>query len=186
MSIISSALGNKTSFKSSLGSLYDTLTNANDMITSYSFSLLLEGVSIVPVQAVRAFRKEAEYDTVQEGGLNDYVHLIRKGATKPNTFQVERYADTSLVLETLAVGYEATLPLILMVYDGRKITSNIPLRTYAFTGAVVLSKDYGELNSERSALLKETVTIAYRELICINSDADKYSSLGSSIKGLFS
>lgn len=159
--------------------LYNIVSNAQDMITAYSFSLLVEGVTNVPVRSVKAFRREAEYDTIQEGGLNDYVHMRRKGVTKPFTFQVERYADTSLVTETLPVGYEATLPMLLMVYDGRKIDSNIPIRTYAFTGAIVMSKEYGELNSERSGLLTETVTIAYRELLCVNSDIDKFTSLFS-------
>lgn len=140
-----------------------------DLITGYSFSLLVEGVTNIPLRSVRAFTKEAEYDTIQEGGLNDYVHLRRKGATKPFTLQVERYADTSILTETLPVGYEAILPMILMVYDGRRIDSNTPVRTYAFTGAVVMAKEYGELNAERSELLIETVTIAYRELMCVDT-----------------
>lgn len=151
--------------------------NANDMITAYSFSLLVDGVTNVPVRSVKAFKKEAEFEYIQEGGLNDYVHMLRKGVTKPFIFQVERYADTSVALETLPVGYEATLPMLLMIYDGRNITSNMPIRTYAFTGAVVMAKEYGELNSERSGLLTETVTIGYRELMCINSDLEKISNL---------
>lgn len=156
---------------------WDVWTNKNDMITGYSFTLLVEGVTNVPLRAVKAFKREAEYDFIQEGGVNDYVHIRRKGVTKPFTFQVERYADTSLVLETLAVGYECTLPMVLMVYDGRDITSNIPIRTYIFTGAVVMAKEYGELNSERSGLVTETVTIGYRELMCVNTDYKKYFDL---------
>lgn len=151
--------------------------NANDMITSYSFSLLVDGVTNVPLRSVKAFKKEAEFEYVQEGGLNDYVHMLRKGVTKPFTLQVERYADTSIVIETLPVGYEATLPMLLMIYDGRNIQSNMPIRTYAFTGAVVMSKEYGELNSERSGLLTETITIGYRELMCMNSDLDKIDKI---------
>ena len=151
----------------------DILTNKNDVITSYSFSLLVEGVTTIPLRAVKSFKREVEFDTIQEGGLNDYVHLRRKGITKPFIFQVERYADTSIVLETLPVGYEAVLPMLLMVYDGRHMNSNIPLRTYAFTGAVVMAKEYGELNAEKSGLLTETITIAYRELMCVNSDVNK-------------
>ena len=67
--------------------------------------------------------------------------------------------------------------MVLMVYDGRDITSNIPIRTYIFTGAVVMAKEYGELNSERSGLVTETVTIGYRELMCVNTDYKKYFDL---------
>lgn len=146
----------------------------NNIITNYSFSLIVEGVDNVPIRAVKGFRRDYEYDTIQEGGLNDYVHLRRKGISKPFTFQVERYADTNAIIETLPVGYEAVLPMLLMVYDGRNMNTNMPLRTYAFTGAVVMAKEYGELNSEHSGLLTETVTIAYREMMCVNSELDKY------------
>lgn len=151
-----------------------TTKKINNVITNYSFSLLVEGVTSVPVRAVKGFKREVEFDTIQEGGLNDYVHLRRKAITKPFTFQIERYADTSLALETLPVGYEAILPMLLMVYDGRNVRSNVPIRTYAFTGATVMAKEYGELNAEKSGLHTETVTIAYRELICVNSEIDKF------------
>lgn len=157
--------------------LMDIWTNANDVITNYAFTLIVEGVTNVPIRSVKGFKREVEFDTIQEGGLNDYVHLRRKSITKPFTFQVERYADTSALIETLPVGYEAVLPMLLMVYDGRKMERNVPIRTYVFTGAVVMSKEYGELNSENSGLHTETVTIAYRELMCINSDSDKYMEL---------
>ena len=154
-----------------MSTTYNSWDNTGDsFITSYSFSLLVDGVINVPLRSVKAFKREAEFEYVQEGGLNDYVHMLRKGVTKPFVFQVEKYADASDVVETLPVGYEATLPILLMVYDGRNITSNMPIRTYAFTGAVVMSKEYGELNSERSGLLTETITIGYRELMCVNSD----------------
>lgn len=175
---ISSAADSVSSVKdSAIYKLWNN--NADDLITSYSFSLLVDGVTNVPLRSVKAFRKEAEFEYVQEGGLNDYVHMLRKGATKPFTFQVERYADTSVVIETLPIGYEATLPMLLMIYDGRNITSNMPIRTYAFTGAVVMSKEYGELNSERSGLLTETITIGYRELMCVNSDLNKINNLAN-------
>lgn len=175
----------KKGFIERASDVYDVITNAHDYITAYSFSLLVDGVTKVPCRSIKAFRREAEYDLIQEGGLNDYVHLVRKGVTKPFTFQVERYADTSMISETLPVGFEATLPMLLFIYDGRSVDSYVPIRTYAFTGAKVMSKEHGELNSERSGLLTETVTIAYKELFCVNSDATKYSNLLKTLKNVF-
>lgn len=170
---INSAADSISSVRNS--TIYKSWNNkADDLITSYSFSLLVDGITNVPLRSVKAFKREAEFEYVQEGGLNDYVHMLRKGVTKPFVFQVEKYADTSTGAETLPVGYEATLPMLLMIYDGRNITSNMPIRTYAFTGAVVMSKEYGELNAERSGILTETITIGYRELMCVNSDLNKF------------
>ena len=60
-----------------------------------------------------------------------------------------------------------TLPVILFV-NKYGFPGLDPVRTYAFTGCTVISKDYGELNAEASGLLVETVTIAYREMVCID------------------
>ncbi|MPM32168.1 hypothetical protein SDC9_78727 [bioreactor metagenome] len=41
-------------------------------------------------------------------------------------------------------------------------------RTYVFTGCTVTKKEYGKLDAERSELLTENVTIAYREMVCLD------------------
>ena len=58
---------------------------------AYAFALQVEAAFFLPLKAVRVFTKENEFDYYQEGGLNDYVHMLRKPITKPFTFQVERY-----------------------------------------------------------------------------------------------
>lgn len=168
-----------------LSTAWDAWTNKNDYIPAYSFSLWVDA-QVVPLRSVKPFRYEAEYDVIQEGGVNDYVHLVRKGVTKPFTLTVERYADTSIVLETLSVGYESTLPMLLLIYNAAEsVSSKMPLRTYVLTGTKVMSKEYGELNSERSGLLTETVTIAYKTITCVNSDISKIGNLLGSFGNLF-
>ena len=70
--------------------------------------------------------------------------------------------------DPLPNGAELILPVLLLVsrYANR---FDVTKRTYAFTGCTVMGKSYGELNAESSGLLVETTTIAYREMLCIDT-----------------
>ena len=144
-------------------------------LVNYNFNLQVEGIYNLPCKSVRVFQRENEYEILQEGGLNDYVHMLRKPISKPMTFQVERYVGIDM-LDPLALGTDLALPVILMVsrYQGEGGNGVLDLsdsiqRMYTFTGCTVMAKEYGELNAERSGLLVETTTIAYREMICIDN-----------------
>ena len=69
------------------------------------------------------------------------------------------------VIDPLPLGAELVLPVMLFVY---KDMSTIG-RTYVFTGCTVIAKDYGELNAEKSELVVDTITIAFREMICLDT-----------------
>ena len=148
-------------------------TGANPVI-NFAFMLRVEGVFDLPCKAVKGIQRENEFDYIQEGGLNDYVHLKRKAITKPNTFQVQRYVGVNWV-DPMPLGTELLLPLILFV-NNRTFPDFKPVRNYVFTGCTVIAKDYGELNAEVSGLLVETVTIAYREMVCLDIPNDTLSS----------
>ncbi|MBQ9334257.1 MAG: hypothetical protein IJS12_08005 [Lachnospiraceae bacterium] len=147
----------------------------NNPITSFNFVLEVEGVYFLALKSVKVFNKENEYEYIREGGVNDYVHMRRKPISKPFTFQVERYVGTERFLDPLANGTELMLPVMLYVYRHKARSEIIdaapasPARIYTFTGCVVTAKEYGELNSEKSAILTETTTIAYRELMVVTN-----------------
>ena len=134
----------------------------HDVLVSYNYMLRVEGMYDLPCKAVHSFTKENEFEYVQEGGLNDYVHLLRKPITKPFTFTVERYVGTDAI-PVLPLGAELVLPVILMVSPFPNGFGQSK-RTFVFTGCTVMSKTYGELNAERSGLLTETIVIGYREM----------------------
>ena len=129
-------------------------------LVNYNFNLQVEGIYNLPCKSVRVFQRENEYEYLQEGGLNDYVHMLRKPISKPMTFQVERYVgiDILMVSRYQGEGDNGVLDL-----------SDSMQRMYTFTGCTVMAKEYGELNAERSGLLVETTTIAYREMLCIDN-----------------
>ena len=83
-------------------------------LVGYNFMLRVEGIYDLPCKSIRAFSRELEFDYVQEGGLNDYVHMLRKPITRPFTLEVERYVGVDYV-DPLPEGADLILPIILMV-----------------------------------------------------------------------
>ena len=132
----------------------------------FSFRLQVEGGFSVPCKSVKGFHKENEFEYIQEGGLNDYVHMLRKPISKPFTFQIERYVGLE-DYDPLPLGVELALPVLLFV-NGRMSGGSVkPVRTYTFTGCKVTAKDYGDLDGEQSGLAIETTTIAYQDMVCV-------------------
>lgn len=140
---------------------------------NFNFMIRVEGVFDLPCRSVRAFQKENEYEYIQEGGLNDYVHMRRKPISKPFTIQIERYVGVDM-LDPLANGTELVLPLILYVNRYSIYGEFHPVRMYVFSGCTVTAKEYGELNAEQSSLLLETTTIAYREMYTVENIATSF------------
>lgn len=146
-------------------------TGTNPVI-NFSFMIRVEGAFDLPCRSVKGFTKENEFDYIQEGGVNDYVHMRRKPISKPFTLQVERYVGVDYV-DPLPLGAELVLPVILFVNKYCFPTFK-PVATYTFTGCTVISKTTGELNAESSGLFVETTTIAYREMVAVKIPSQAY------------
>ena len=158
-------------FSDFMGSNFWANKGLNPLV-NFNFTLQVEGIYNLPCKSVRVFQRENEYEYLQEGGLNDYVHMLRKPISKPMTFQVERYVGVDM-LDPLALGTDLVLPVLLSVsrYQGEGASGGWeqPQRIYTFTGCSVIAKEFGELNAERSGLLVETTTISYREMLCLDN-----------------
>ena len=137
-------------------------------LVGFNFMLRVELLFDLPCKSVKAFTREMEYELIQEGGLNDYVHMRRKPISKPFYFEVERYVGVDYI-DPLPAGAQLALPVLLFVsrYQGQFIPG-IVARTYVFTGCNVTKKVFGELNAERSGLMTETTTISYNEMLCVD------------------
>ena len=139
----------------------------NNPLVSFNFMLRVEGAFNLPCKSVKAFSREMEYEYIQEGGLNDYVHMRRKPISKPFMLEIERYVGVDYI-DPMPNGADLILPVLLLI--SRRPDAFFPgaSRTYAFTGCTVTKKTFGELNAEKSGLLVETTTLAYREMICVD------------------
>lgn len=137
------------------------MDSKHNVVPAYRFLLRVEGVQDVPLKAIRPFVKENEYETIVEGGLNDYVHLRRKQVTKPFQLVAERYVSQDFY-DPLPNGMEFLLPLMLFVGQADAQDFDfMPVRTYVFTGCTLMNKEVSGFDAEKSGLLTETLTIAY-------------------------
>ncbi|MBR5420225.1 MAG: hypothetical protein IK115_03645 [Lachnospiraceae bacterium] len=153
----------------------DSLTNPDknwvvyntgyNVAPNFNFMLRVEGLFDLPCRKVHNFTKANEYEYIQEGGLNDYVHMRRKPNSQPFTFQVERYVGIERIVDPLQPGTDLILPIVLLCWRLPFYKNFTPFRIFTFTGCTVMSKEYGEMNAEQSGLMTETTTIGYRELM---------------------
>lgn len=74
-------------------------------LANYNFLLQVEGMYDVPCKSVKGINQEQEYEYIQEGGLNDRVHMRKKQQSKPYTFQVERYVECPTRTYLYLTGY---------------------------------------------------------------------------------
>ena len=136
------------------------------LIPSFNFMLRVDGAFDIPLKSVQPFSRDNEYEPIQEGGMNDYVYLKRKPITQPFKLVIERYVNYNLsIADPLSNGTELLLPLLLFVGNNTG-GSQTYSRYYTFTGAVVMGKQYGGLDAEKSGLLTETITFGYNHMFC--------------------
>lgn len=160
-------------------------TEGNEPIIQMNFILRVDAVYDLPCKSIKNIQEEEEYEYIQEGGLNEYVHMRKKPSSKPNTFQAERYIGTGY-FDPLPLGAELKLPIFLYVskYGGK---FEKPKLTFAFSGCTVIGKSYGEFHAEQSGLVIETTTIAYQQMKLTEAAEEeavkKWSFSGSSLKG---
>ena len=137
-------------------------------LVNFNFMLRVELMFDLPCKSVRAFTRELEYDYIQEGGLNDYVHMRRKPITRPFTLEIERYVGVDYI-DPLPLGADLVLPVLLFVSRNHdQFIPGVVARTYVFTGCTVMKKTYGDLVADQSGLLVETTTLGDREMLCVD------------------
>lgn len=150
----------------------DILTDkGNNPLTNMNFLLQVDAVFDLPCRKISSFRQEMEYETIQEGGVNDYVKIRKKPVGKPFTFDVERYIGEKY-FDPLPLGRQPILPILLYVSPYKNAGFENSVRIFCFTGCTVISKNYGEMNAENSGLLTETTTIAYQTVTAVKNLAN--------------
>ena len=157
---------------------YLVYNQGNAPLVNNHFMLRVELLFDLPCKSVRTFTREMEYELIQEGGLNDYVHRRRKPNTNRFYLEIERYVALDYI-DAVPLGRELLLPVLLFVsrYQGQFIPG-VVARTFVFTGCTVTRKDYGELDAKESGLMVETTRIDYNEMLCIDipwSSADVFN-----------
>ena len=163
-----------------------TKNEGNNPLTNNHFLLRVEALFDLPCYKIGAFRDEKEFETIQAGGINNYVYLREKPTSKMKTFTIDRYVD-SKYFDPLIVGFQPTMPIILYISRYANNFKDVKA-TFYFTGCTVLSKNYGDMSSERSGLFSISTTITYQQVYCSISDDDpkpewQFDKSGSNFEG---
>lgn len=140
--------------------------NGLNPLVNMNFVLQVDAVYDLPCRKISSFHQEIEYETIQEGGVNDYVQIRKKPVSKPFTFDVERYIGEKY-FDPLPLGKMPLLPILLYVSPQANANFDNSVRIFCFSGCTVVGKNYGELNSESTGLLTETTTIAYQTVTAV-------------------
>lgn len=148
----------------------DYSSSRHEVLPSFRFTLMVEGGVEIPLKSIRPFQKENEFEVIEEGGMNDFVRIRRKHATKPHTIQVERYVNENFYDPIPNGGAEFILPLLLFVGANHALKFGWvgAERVFVFFGATVMNREIGGFDSEKSGLLTETITIAYNQLFSMD------------------
>ncbi len=136
--------------------------SAQNPLMSNIFLLRVDAIYDLACTKVSGITQEKEYENIMEGGVNDYVQLREKPATKPNILQIERYIGEKY-FDPLPVGRKCLIPLVLYVSRYLNDFDNATM-SFSFSGGIVISKKFGELDAQRSGLLIETIQIAYQKV----------------------
>lgn len=113
-------------------------------------------------KTIHDFKQEIEYESIQEGGRNDSVHIRPRPVTKPFTFQVERYVGSGFE-DPLPTGRVLTEEIIVLVGENPGDFGE-PQAEFTFRGCIVSGKSYSGLDAEKPGLIIETTTVAYEQM----------------------
>lgn len=141
-----------------MSSLYD----GEKLLPSYNF-LVAIGQEIFSFSKVSNLVSQIEYETVSEGGNNDYPLLFPKQKTSPDTLTLEkgvrtRYSDQAF--NSLLEGMQVELVTILLVKDGKQLE-----KVFYFRKGLIVKRTFSDLDAKGNELLIETLEIAHSGLV---------------------
>lgn len=138
-------------------SLYD----GEKLLPSYNF-LVTIGQDIYSFSKVSNLVAQIEYETVSEGGNNDFPLLFPKQKSSPDTLTLEkgvrtRASDQSF--NSLVEGMQVEMVTILLVKDGRHLE-----KVFYFKKGLIVKRTFSDLDAKGNELLIETLEIAHSGL----------------------
>lgn len=109
---------------------------------------------------IRNISKEIQIDVLQEGGVNDYVHVLQKPYTTPHKLIFEKgISDEGILskLTPLLVGKKLPFSGIITVKNSKGETTG----SYSFAEPIILKWSIGDLDALDNKVLIESLEVAH-------------------------
>lgn len=150
----------------------------NDVMTGYSFSVIINGGKALQFSKISNMGAELEYETYCEGGLNSYPHILPKPSSAAGKLSLTRYVHSGDSGLSVFVGMKMSIPLYVSVKNANrtafkssksmgKLSASMEAQdgfSFLFTSCIVTGQRFGDLDAQRSLLMEETIDIAYEKM----------------------
>lgn len=132
------------------------------LVPSHSF-LVTIGPAVFSFSKVSNLMSQIEYDSVIEGGNNDYPHLFKKPKTQPDTLILEkgvRTRSSDLIFNLLVEGMQVEMVTIMLMKDGLDLE-----KVFFFKKGIIVKRQFSTLDAMSNEILIETLEIAHSGLV---------------------
>lgn len=132
------------------------------LVPSHSF-LVTIGPAMFSFSKISNLMSSVEYDSIIEGGNNDYPHLFKKAKTQPDTLILEkgvRTRSSDLSFNLLTEGMQVEMVTIMLLKNGTDLE-----KVFFFKKGMIVKRQFSTLDAMSNELLIETLEIAHSGLV---------------------
>ena len=132
------------------------------LVPSHSF-LVTIGPAMFSFSKISNLMSRVEYDSIIEGGNNDYPHLFKKAKTQPDTLILEkgvRTRSSDLSFNLLTEGMQVEMVTIMLLKNGTDLE-----KVFFFKKGMIVKRQFSTLDAMSNELLIETLEIAHSGLV---------------------
>ncbi len=132
------------------------------LVPSHSF-LVTIGPAMFSFSKISNLMSRVEYDSIIEGGNNDYPHLFKKAKTQPDTLILEkgvRTRSSDLTFNLLTEGMQVEMVTIMLLKNGTDLE-----KVFFFKKGMIVKRQFSTLDAMSNELLIETLEIAHSGLV---------------------
>lgn len=138
-----------------------------DPTNIFRYSILVSGIPVGGFMSCSGLEVTRETKEVEEGGINDYVHVL-PGRLKHRRLTLKRgIITTSFMWEWLHWGMHdisvLKMPIVIMLYS----VDGFPRRIWAVTDAYPVKWSAGDLKADSNEVAMESVEFAHSGLAFI-------------------
>ena len=140
-------------------SLNRSRTQVKDPVNAYQF-LVCIGNQEYGFSKISGLRRERENFMIQEGGLNDRVHILPGPAKTGGTIRLERGVYTGEFLPFYMVGERIGNSMTVELWDD-PLKRKGKKKIYRLTGLVVKAWEAGDLDAGQNQILIDRLELDY-------------------------